>query len=452
MKKKRYQAAALSLSVLLSGCAGKHEEQVVYLPDETVTETEAAVRELSTEETQVENEEDKTETEEYNTSGGEELSEDAYGVLRDFAYSLFGENMAEENPVLSPVSAYIALSMAGLGAENNTGEEFEAVLGAYPDMTALCDDLMNTLSVSSESNKVTLACSAWIDDEMNVYDSWLADIDTIMHSEAFRVNLSDTETVTQMNDWIEDKTNGLIGQMVDEPFDKDARLVLFNTVYFKAKWASMFDAADTYEDKFYTEDGSALDTEMMHKHEAGMDYVANDFVEGLIFPYQNWDDGDGNFELVALKPVDEEAKVRDIYSELTGEVIADLLSNKQTEMVNTKLPKFELEFAGDLNESLISMGLVDAFKEDAADFGGIGVTDTGDGIYIDLVSQKVKITVDEEGTEAAAATSILMARASSLMTEEPMEIYFDSPFIYIIMDMDKEIPLFIGILDNPTVS
>ncbi len=165
---------------------------------------------------------------------------------------------------------------------------------------------------------------------------------------------------------------------------------------------------------------------------------------------------------MAIKPVDENTTVRDLYNQLTPLVIEELLAGKQTELVNTKLPKFEISFDKVLNESLMNMGLMDAFDTKKADFGGIGasgLTDTDNkntendfNLYIDLVRQKAKIIVDEEGTEAAAVTAVIMECGAALPEQEPKEVYFDSPFVYMIMNMDGEVPLFIGILDNPTAS
>lgn len=438
-------AAMLTTTCFLGGCADNNIKTVSSPNESETIEDETSINEEKTTKSSIGREED------LNESGSTKCLVYSDDALKNFSYALFAENMDEENPVISPVSAYIALSMAGLGAENNTKKEFESVLGDYSDMTDICDNLMNTLPTSSENNVVTLACSAWVDDEMNVYDRWRSDIDTFMHSEVFQGNLSTRDTVTQMNNWIEDKTNGVIKQMLNKPLSEDTRLVLFNTVYFKAKWASGFDAVDTYDDKFYQEKCSEpVSTKMMHKSGENMDYISNDFAEGLIFPYRNWEDGDGNFALMALKPLDDEMTIRETYSKLTDAVINNLIANKQTALVNTKLPQFEITFDKSLNESLISMGLVDAFRDNAADFSGIGVTDLDNGIYIDLVRQKAKIIVDEEGTEAAAATEVMMVECTSAFIEEnPIDVYFDRPFIYIIMDMDKEIPLFIGILDTP---
>ena len=95
------------------------------------------------------------------------------------------------------------------------------------------------------------------------------------------------------------------------------------------------------------------------------------------------------------------------------------------------------------------MGLQDCFDEVKANFNQMGQTKTGYNLYISLVRQKAKIIVDEEGTEAAAATEIAMAEGCCLIVDEPYDIYFNEPFLYMIMDMDQNIPLFLGILDTP---
>lgn len=379
------------------------------------------------------------------------ITASSYDALNEFSYQLFAENMDEENPVLSPVSAYIALSMAGIGAENNTKEEFASVLGDEAVVRALCEKLMTTLPTETKNTTITLANSAWIDDTFAVKDNWISEINSVMHSEVFRESLSSSKVPGLMNEWIEEKTNGLIDKMIDEPFNPYTKLVLFNTVYFKAKWADPFEAYDVYTDKFYREDKEEIDTEIMHK-ESDMEYLSNDFAEGLIFPYRKDAESDGNFAFVALKSANEDMKVRELYEKLTPSVVSELIENKSTELVNTKLPKFELTFDKELNEGLINMGLNDAFDAEKADFSRIGaehIEHSDENLYINLVRQKAKIIVDEEGTEAAAATAVMMECGAALIEELPKEVFFDRPFVYMIMDMDNEMPLFIGILDSP---
>ena len=145
-----------------------------------------------------------------------------------------------------------------------------------------------------------------------------------------------------------------------------------------------------------------------------------------------------------------ESTVRDMYGMLTNEVITDLLVNRQTKLVNLKLPKFEITFEKKLNESLKNIGLKECFDEEKANFSKMGTTTAGGNLYIDLVFQKAKIIVDEEGTEAAAVTEVLIKEeCASIIDEEPINVYFDEPFLYMIMDMETGAPVFMGILDQP---
>lgn len=434
------RSTVILLSVMLLGVLGGCADS---------TNTVAVPRQLEPTEQESRTDEEKPIEKAVRTD--HKVTSSSYDALNKFSYELFGENIDEENPVLSPVSAYIALSMAGLGAQNNTKEQFASVFGDEADVTALCDRLMTALPAKTQNTTITLANSAWIDEEFEVQDSWIADIDSLMHSEVFHENLSSSDVTDHMNQWIDDKTNGLIDKMIEEPFDSRTKLVLFNTLYFKAKWEDSFDPYSVYDDSFYCEDGSEMTAELMHK-QSDMEYFSNDFAQGLVFPYLKDEEHDGNFAFVAVKPADETMTVREMYQKLTPEAVKELLADRKTESVNTKLPKFELDFDKALNDGLINMGLDDAFDPKKADFSGISgfyIENSEENLYIALVRQKAKIIVDEEGTEAAAVTAVMMECGAALVEELPREVFFDRPFVYMIMDMDTQVPLFIGILDSP---
>lgn len=385
-----------------------------------------------------------------NTGIAIDYSIDSYAAIQNFGYNLFRESLTDENPVLSPVSAYLALSMAGMGADGNTRTEFLNLLGE--DMMALSDDMMNALSVNSDSLNLSLANSAWIDDEYIVDEAWLGTIRSLLDAEAFQTDISSSDAMDNMNSWIKDATNGLIEKMIEEPLHQDARLALFNTIYFKANWISPFEKEDTCTEAFTLADGQTIAVDMMNKYHAHFAYLSNDIAEGIVLPYYGYNDKSGeldaNLAFVALKPKGE-AAVREMCDKLTDEVVKDLLVNRQTTWVNIKLPKFEIAFEQELNERLQNMGLIEAFDEDYANFDRMGQTKSGNNLYISLVCQKAKVIVDEEGTEAAAVTEVAMDSTASELIAEPINVYFDEPFFYMIMDMDKEIPLFIGIIDNP---
>lgn len=453
LKTMLLSAAMLSSVCLLGGCAGSEaKEETILYQQEPPKETQPTIQ-TSAKEEPLPVKIDKD---------ADDKAEISYDALKEFSYKLFAQNMEEENPVLSPVSAYMALSMAGLGAENNTKAEFASVFGDDADMAGICNGIMTTYPISTQNNTIALANSAWISKNYAVSDEWLSDINAIMHSEVFQKDLTAPAIVDAMNAWISEKTNGMIEKMVEKPLKDSTGLVLFNTVYFKAKWEEPFEAYSVYQESFYLEDGREIDAELMHK-ESEMESFSNEFVQGLLFPYQH-EEKDTQYAFVAIKPTDENRNVRDLYNKLTPLVIKELLAERQTGTVNTKLPKFELEFDKQLNESLMNMGIKDAFDMKKADFGGISGNDLtkpdNEGskndlnqynLYIDLVRQKAKIIVDEEGTEAAAVTEAIMECGAALPIETPKEIFFDRPFVYMIMDMESEVPLFIGIFDSPAV-
>ncbi len=442
LKTMLLSAAMLSSVCLLGGCAGSEaKEETILYQQEPPKETQPTIQTSAKEEPlPVKTDKD-----------ADDKAEISYDALKEFSYRLFAQNMEEENPVLSPVSAYMALSMAGLGAENNTKAEFASVFGDAADMAGICNGIMTTYPISTKNSTIALANSAWISENYAVSDDWLSDINAVMHSEVFQKDLTAPAIVDDMNAWISEKTNGMIEKMVEKPLKDSTGLVLFNTVYFKAKWEEPFKKYSVYPDQFFMEDGKEIEAELMHK-ESEMEYFTNEFAQGLLFPYR-YEEENAQYAFVAIKPIDENTQVRDLYKELTPLVIKELLDGRQTGTVNTKLPKF--------NESLINMGLKDAFDFEKADFGGIGADGlTGlnnakalnqYNLYIDLVRQKAKIIVDDEGTEAAAVTEAIMECGAALLPEEPKEIFFDRPFVYMIMNMEDEVPLFIGILDSPVV-
>lgn len=374
-------------------------------------------------------------------AGEKDMEQDSYESVQQFSYSLMTQNLQEKNPVLSPVSAYLALAMAGNGADGETAEEFGQVLGT--DMTKVSCNLIKALPKKEEKTKLSISDSAWMDQELIPEEDWLAVIKDVFHAEAYRAKLSSDEAMEQINAWVEQRTNGLIPGMLEEPLPQEARLALFNTVYFYADWQTPFQAEATYEQEFYKEDGSTAMVDMMHRREEYEDYWQNERFEGIFLPY-----ADETLAFVALKPTDG-STVRELYAELAPERLSQLLKEKQNGLVTLELPKYEITFDKVLNEELKQMGLQQAFDGEKADFTKLGRAERGGNLYISLVRQKAVIRVDEKGTEAAAATELAMCEMTALRETEPVHVCFDEPFVYMIWDTETEVPVFIGIMDEP---
>ncbi len=381
-------------------------------------------------------------TENLGTAINIDYSINSYEAVQNFSYELFMTNMEEKNPVLSPVSAYLALGMAGTGAKGGTLTEFQNVLGT--DLVCIPHSVMTTLPREEEGMKISLANSAWVDDDFEAEKDYLVAIDSYYQSEVYRASLSATQTMDDMNRWIDTNTNGLIDKLLEEPLDEDVRLVLFNTIYFKGEWLKEFDKNNTREKEFTLADGSVEQVDMMHMYEENLPYVNTEEATGVILPYKG-----GDMAFVALMPNGTDT-VREMYSKLTWEDISEMVKNQDLTLCNLQLPKFEVEFSKKLNDSLQEMGLVKAFDGSQADLSGMGASKDGENIFIDLVQQKAVVIVDEEGTEAAAVTEVVVNAESCVMYEEPpVDIFFNEPFVYMIVDLEKDIPLFVGIMDNP---
>lgn len=369
-------------------------------------------------------------------------SESDYSVVSDFGYKLFKENIAgQTNPVMSPVSAYIALAMAGNGAAGQTKEEFEEVMGSQTKMTYLSHYMMNRFPYEMEDRKMTLANSAWLDKRFVPTTEWI-DTLSLYKAEIFNEALPTEQTMNAMNSWINKNTEGLIQKMLEQPLDDKARLVLFNALHFNGKWAKPFEANDTYKRPFYVLNDAVVDVEMMHQT-GSFDYICDKDFEGVILPYK-----DDKYSMVAVKAIDG-TNIREKMEMITPEKISDMMDKKNDIRINLALPKFTVEFDRNLNESLQSMGIKMAFDDVLADFSGIGKNDNGNNIYISLVRQKAKVIVDEEGTEAAAVTEVAMFECTSAVIDMPKTVEFDRPFVYMIMDNETQIPVFMGIMDNP---
>ncbi len=368
------------------------------------------------------------------------------GSLWDFSYRLFLENINEANPVLSPVSAYLAMGMVGLGADNDTLTEFESVMGA--DMHQIANGLIQNLpkgvmnGEESTETVLSLANSIWVDDIMEPAQSWLDDVAAMYAAEAYRTDLSTTNTMRQINGWIEDKTNGMIDSMLNKPLDADTRLALFNTIYFYGQWQSTFSPNGTYKDTFTKADGTEVMVDMMHKNKSNLYYVQQEDYDGVVLPYL-----DGDTAFIALKPTAGQT-VREMYEGLTQEALNQILAVESVTYVNLKLPKFEVTFDKVLNESLQSMGLVSAFDGKMADLTKLGNAG-GENLFISLVRQKAVIRVDEKGTEAAAVTGVMVSATGTMVEKQPMDVFFDEPFLYMIVDLRSEVPLFMGVMDCP---
>lgn len=350
----------------------------------------------------------------------------------------------DENPVISPVSAYICLAMVMRGAETDTLAEFETVMGAgKDDVTALCNTLIAKLTETEGSTMLNIANSLWADSEnAEILDSYIQSIVDYYGADIFSADLSTQQAINAVNEWVNEKTEGLIPTLHDEPYPDNIVLVLLNTLYMKAKWQDEFEDYATYDDVFTKTDGTELTVPFMDAYMSSRDYFTLDGAAGVVLPYD-----DGKTVFVAVKPAEGQTAA-ELANSLDANSLNMMISAAESTMVNLTLPRFNISYELYLTEALQAMGLETVFT-DAADLTSMGTGANGP-LALSWVFQKVKIKVNEEGTEAAAVTEAAACESCIELEQEPVELHFDSPFVYAVVDTDTGLPLFMGILDDPS--
>ncbi len=363
--------------------------------------------------------------------------------IREFSYKLMEEGLTQldqENPVLSPVSAYMALSMAATGARGETKAELENLLGE--EHRLLSERCMAVLQ-SREEVELELANSAWLDRRFSVKEEWLAGIREGYKGEVYRAELSSRQTMKAINTWAKEHTGGLVKDFLARPLTEDTRLALLNALYLEADWQNSFSGYATHKQTWYREDGGEKQVHIMRKSMACFEYVADADMDGVVLPFQK-----GELVFLAIRPQAGQT-ARELYSQLTPGQISGLLEGREERLMNVSLPRFNVSCDQELNELLQGLGVERAFDPGRADFSDLGADEDGWPVYVSLVRQKAVIELNEDGVKAGAVTIVEMRAGAAMPTAEPVEMNLDHPFVYMIMDLETQVPLFVGILDDP---
>jgi serine protease inhibitor len=361
-----------------------------------------------------------------------------YEALNTFSSYLWSKTASNKNDVISPLSAYLALAMCANGAKGDTIDAF-SVLGFNHDDIQKTNEaikaLISRLTDSEGSTVLNIANSVWIDKKFEVNKSFLQTLADYYSAEAFSAKLSDS--VGDVNSWIEEKTNGMIKDMLEQ-IDESIISLLINAVYMKAQFAVPFEKESTYKDDFYSTSGEINITDFMNRVSNERLIDTEDAI-GVVLPYD-----DGRLEFVALMPTDDTLTTSEFISKLNGDLeIGKLASAAKRERIWLSIPKFEAETSLSLSDALKSLGMAPAF-EHGADFSGIGYAKTGEGLSIGDVLQNARLKLDENGTEAAAATVVSIRVTSILNPEQPREVKFNRPFVYAVIDSETGVILFCG--------
>ena len=354
------------------------------------------------------------------------------------------------NLILSPFSVSLALAMTYVGARGQTESQmadtlhFDLAQGQlHPAFNALDQDLATRgqqISDQEQALQLNIANAVWAEQTYPFLQDFL---DVIATNYGAGIRLADfinkyKSVRSEINDWVYDQTQEKIKDLLPEGvLSSDTRMVLVNAIYFKADWLSQFDAADTHDAPFHLLDGSDVTVKMMN--------------QGIFMPYYQ---GDG-FQAVEL-PYAGDTAAMDIFvpdegnfetfeSSLNSDLFNKTVNGMQPTSMMLSLPKFAFESQFNLSDTLQSMGIVDAFDPDNADFSGMTVRKD---LFISNVIHKAFVAVDEKGTEAAAATAVIVDVTSAMMYDVTLTV--DRPFLFVIRDKLSGQILFIGRVLDPS--
>lgn len=363
--------------------------------------------------------------------------------LADFSYRLFQTTAQQQKQdvLLSPLSAWLALSMTGQGAEGETAAAFEKFAGnlSAEDQKILAAWFLQDLEENLQgSTDIALANSIWCDDEITVDTNYLQRVQAYYRALVVKQNLQEQSALKHINDWIAKVTDKRITNMLDE-IDQDAVMLLVNAFTLDAKWENPFTEDNTHKDTFYYTDGSERTLDFMHQRFTNAAYLQWEQGEGIVLPYD-----DGRLAMVALLPA-AESDYHALLEQLSASWIQEQLEHQQKPTIQLSLPKFEMNSKLNLNDICKAMGLEIAFDAKKADFSGMGHSANG-AIYIGRVLQNCQLKVGEAGTEAAAATVVEMRTEGTALEPDDLAVLeFNRPFVYLVLDQQTQIPFFAGI-------
>ena len=354
------------------------------------------------------------------------------------------ENSAEENVMISPLSISVALAMAYNGADNATKTEMEKTLklfGLTPEeINASYKQLIEALQSVDEKVVFELANAIFYKNGFAVKPDFLNINGNNYDAEVSSLDFNSPSAVETINNWVATKTHDKILSIIDQ-LNPDDRMVLLNAVYFNGIWTTEFEKEGTKLHNFTKNNGESIEVPMMNKEDK-LEYISNSLFKAVKLPY-----GKGQYNMIVMLPA-EDKNSQNIIDALSADNLTKWENEFKTEdHVVVTMPRFKFSFETSLNEVLNEMGMQKAFSGQA-DFSKI--TDQED-LFISSVRHKSFIDVNENGTEAAAVTSITFTTTSAGPGDTVQKIYFtvDKPFVFAITEKDTGAILFMGEVQNP---
>ena len=361
----------------------------------------------------------------------------------EFGLKLFkkiSESEQDKNTFISPLSVSMALGMTLNGADGTTFEAMQSTL----ELAGMSQDQINEsyrslielLSQLDPKVNFSLANSIWYRQEFPVEQEFINLNQTYFDAAVRKLDFSSPDAVRIINDWVDEKTNGKIDKIVEQITD-DMVMFLINAIYFKGTWTYEFEKDKTKDDLFTIPAGSTVPVKMMVQ-EGDFSYLENSEFQAIDLPY-----GDGDFSMLVILPGP---------GKTTDSIIGQMNDTKWNEWIGgleersgkLEMPRFTLEYRLTLNEVLKALGMGIAFEPGRADFGKIN---SDAELFISSVLHKTFVDVNEEGTEAAAVTSVTVSVTS--IGGGGFVMRLDRPFLFFIRENRSQTILFMGKIVEP---
>ena len=362
-----------------------------------------------------------------------------------FSFKLFGELLAREptkNVFISPASVYLALAMALNGAAGKTRSEIAELLGVagfdLDEINRACAELIQGLSQREDGTLLAIANSLWARQGIPFEEDFLERNRTIFTAATETLDFADPAAVQRINAWVCERTHGKIDTIVDQ-IPPDAIMYLINAIYFKGRWGQAFAQEDTRDRPFQLAGGGQKQVPMMRQERMFAYHEAPDY-QALLLAYD-----DHQLSMLVMLP----------HSGLDMAMLQRLLSDYGTsrwEMMfqlregTLMLPRLTLEYEAQLSAPLIALGLRLPFDPDHADFSALTPLPN---VVIDEVKHKTFLEVNEQGTEAAAITSVRLVVLGAFDDDDTFHMIVDRPFFCAILDDKSRTIVFLGAIVEP---
>ncbi|MBD2489656.1 serpin family protein [Aulosira sp. FACHB-615] len=362
-----------------------------------------------------------------------------------FGFKLFSEVLqaegSEKNIFISPTSVAIALAMTYNGASGSTQQAMAKTLElqglSLPAINSNYAALKSSLENPDANVQLNIANSLWVNKDVNLRPDFLQRNQEFYKAKVANLDFKSASALNSINNWVNDNTQGKINKIVDQ-IQPNQVLFLINAIYFKGQWSEKFDKSQTAEHPFYSAPGQQKRHSMMSQT-GEYKYYENEQFQAVSLPYGK----DGKVSFYVFLPK-QNSNLKSFYQNLNAQNWETWLTQFRSQEGFIRLPKFKTDYEVTLNDALKALGMQEAFSSQA-NFSGMGKD-----LAISEVKHKTFVEVNEEGTEAAAATSVGIVATSLRDKPEPFRMIVDRPFFCAIRDNQTGSILFMGSILEPS--